>query len=171
MGQRTGLTMANKDLSFRSELKCVIKEQKNPESKEDPIITKTFTWRKYKFVSIGQPDYKGRYSYDYRLFLFEKGKLMKISNSYLFNSKVSQLEALINKRIKSEFDANAKDSLVSDCLRGVEYSKVGINQMGITFNEKSQIEFIVSLGLGMACLNVDEYSVSFDLKDINEYLK
>ena len=170
-GQKSGLTMDNKDSSFSSDLKCVAKEKKNPESKEDPIIVKTCTWRKYKFVSTGQPDDKGRYGYDYELFLIDKGKSIKIINSDLFNDKVSQLENLINEKIKSEFDANAKDSIDGDCLRGVEYSKFGINQIGITFNEKNQMEFNVSLGLGSACLSQEGYSVSFELKDIREYLK
>jgi len=171
IGQKSGLTIDNKDLSFSSELKCVTKEKKNPESKEDPIIIKTCTWRKYTFVSTGQPDYRGVYSYDYELFLIDKGKSTKINNSDLFNDKVSRLENLINEKIKSEFDDSVKDTLNRDCLGGVEFTRFEINQMGITFNEDNKIEFNVSLGLGSACLCNDGYSVSFELKDIKEYLK
>ena len=43
--------------------------------------------------------------------------------------------------------------------------------MGISLNDKNEMEFNVSFGLGGVCYNVDGTSVSFKMTDLKEYFK
>jgi hypothetical protein len=153
-----------------NEIKCTSKESKNPEA-DDPIIITTCLWSNYKFVATGTPDYKGRYSYDYEVFLIGRGKAKKISNSELFNDKLSQLEKLLNQKIKSVFDDYAQTLETSDCLQGLEFTEKRINEMGISLYADNKINFHVSFGLGGACMNVDGATVTFEMSEIKEYFR
>jgi hypothetical protein len=170
IAQKTISLNSNSDSIF-NQIKCITKEKNNPESKDDPIIIITCEWRKYKFINTGQPDYKGRYSYKYELFLIDKWQTKKVNNSVLFNDKLDQLENLINDKFKRDFDDYVKSAETSECFKGRTFTKFDINEMGISLTEDNKIEFKVSFGLGSACLNVDLMSASFKLTDIKEYLK
>ena len=77
---------------------CTEKFRKNPDGK-DPIIIKTCLLRKFKIVTIGTPDYKGRYGYEYLVYKKRAGGFIKSSNSQLFNDKQNELLAIINQRM------------------------------------------------------------------------
>jgi len=81
------------------------------------------------------------------------------------------LENLINSNLKIDFDDNAKDPETSDCFVGTSFTKFQLNDMGISFNDKNEMEFNVSFGLGGACMNVDGTAVSFKMSDLKEYFK
>jgi len=169
--QNTKTRILKNTSNYSDEINCKTDEKTNPESKDDPIIIKTCVWHSYKFVITGAPDYKGRYSYEYELFLIENGKQKKIQNSELFNDKITELENLINSNLKIDFDDNAKDPETSDCFVGTSFTKFQLNDMGISFNDKNEMEFNVSFGLGGACMNVDGTAVSFKMSDLKEYFK
>lgn len=147
-----------------------ISEKQNPEG-NDPIIIQTCNWDQYKFVTIGSPDYKGRYSYEYEVFTMVNNEEIKVQNSDIFNSKIGTLEGKINKAIAKEINDNRKYPDNLECLSEVEDPKFSINDMGITIDEKNRMIFSVSLGLGGACFNVDGASANFSLNEIRNYLK
>lgn len=169
-GQTRNSKIAQKGKITKSENRCTTKWCRNPDS-EDSLIIKTCKWHNFKFIETGYPDYRGRYSYEYEVFAVNNGKEKKINNSDIFNDKISQLEKLINQRVKHIFDDYAKDPKASVRFKGEIFKKIEINEMGISFSEDEKIEFNVSFGLGNACLSVDEVTVSFSLNEINEYLR
>jgi len=167
-----GQSIQIKDASgFKDEIKCVTEEKINPESKEDPIKIKTCIWHAFKFVTTGVPDYKGRYGYEYELFLIENSQPKQITNSELFNDHRKELEELINRKIRIDFDNNAKDPNVKDCFEGVTFTPFQLNDMGISFNDKNEMEFNVTFGLGDACMSVDGTVITFSMQDLKKYLK
>lgn len=151
-------------------LECEEKEQKNPDA-EDPIIIKTCKWGMFKFVSIGEPDYKGRYAYRYESFKQENKQYIKVENGFIFNNKVNELERLINKKIAKELKELRKDQDNKECLSAIDNPEFSINELGISFDHKNNMVFNISLGLGGACFVVDEISVAFPLTEIQVYLK
>jgi len=169
--QNTKTRILNNTSNYNDEIKCKTVEKTNPESKDDPIIIKTCVWHSYKFVITGEPDYKGRNGYEYELFLIENGKQKKIQNSELFNDKITELENRINSKLKIDFDNNAKDPEMIDCFAGTSFTKFQLDDMGISFNDKNEMAFNVSFGLGGACMNVDGTAVSFKMTDLKEYFK
>jgi hypothetical protein len=170
-GQRKKVIKLTGKLISNNEVQCITEERTNPDSKTDSIIVKTCLWHNYKFVMTGIPDYRGRYGYAYELFFIDKEQQKKITNSGLFNEKINKLEDLINEIIKNDFDNYKSDPGLSNCLDGVKFKRFKMDDMGISFNERNEIEFNVTFGLGQACYNDDGTSVSFDMSDLKEYLK
>ncbi len=149
---------------------CTVTEKQNPEA-TDPIIIQTCVWGQYKFITTGRPDYKGRYSYEYEVYRITNDKDIKVQNKDIFNSKVSDLEKLINAEIAKELKENRQYPDNAECLSDVGDPNFSINDMGITFDQKGRMKFNVTFGLGGACFNVDGASAKFSLKEINDYLK
>jgi hypothetical protein len=79
---------------------CTVTEKQNPDNGTDPIIIQTCIWGQYKFVTVGSPDYKGRYSYEYEVYKTTDNKDIKVQNKDIFNSKVGDLEKLINSEMR-----------------------------------------------------------------------
>ena len=152
------------------EATCTVTEKQNPDG-TDPIIIQTCIWGQYKFVKVGSPDYKGRYSYEYEVYRTTDNKDIKVQNKDIFNSKFGDLEKLINSEITKELKENRQDPENAECLNDVGNPSFSINDMGITIDQKSRMEFNVSFGLGGACFNVDGASAKFSLKDISDYIK
>ena len=85
-----GLTVATM-AQVTNKVTCTEKESKN-EDGGDPILTKTCLYKKYKTISKGYPDYKGRYSYEYSVFKKqENGSYVQIKNATLFNENKNEL--------------------------------------------------------------------------------
>ncbi|WP_207427606.1 hypothetical protein [Pedobacter sp. SYSU D00535] len=148
---------------------CEEKEEKNPES-EDPIIIKTCSYKNYRTISTGTPDFKGRYSYENDLYKLEAGRYKKIANSALFNQKQSDLLKQINQKIKTEYLKLLEDPENKECLEGAEPIRdYEMDELRIGF-ETDQIFFKVEFGLPSACLAVGGTSVSFKLQEVEHYL-
>lgn len=150
---------------------CKSEEKINPESSEDPILINTCSWGKYKSITTGLPDYKGRYSFEYQLYILDNGQAKPIKNDDIFNNKVKQLEQKINAQLKKEFDMNSKDPELSECFEATKFNNYSINEMGITFKDNNQIEFNVNYELGGACFSVNNGSVTFKLTELKDYFK
>lgn len=168
LGQNKNKTVRDKTL--KTEIKYTLQSLSNDGS-EDSIIIKTWEWKKYKFVETGTPDYRGRYGYIYELFVVNNGQAKKINNSELFNGKINQLEKIVNQRIKHDFDEYIKDPNSSECFPSKVYTKIKIDDMGLSFSESNEIIFNVSFGLGGYCYSVDGTTVSFKLRDLKKYIK
>jgi len=149
---------------------CAVTKKQNPES-TDSIIIRTCIWGKYKFITTGSPDYKGRYSYEYEVYRIVDNKDIKVENNEIFNSKVHALEKMINIEIAKGLKEDRKYPDNAECLSEVGDPKFSINEMGISIDSKNRMKFSVTFGLGGACFNVDGASAKFSLKEIHDYLK
>ncbi|ALI98309.1 hypothetical protein [Rufibacter tibetensis] len=148
---------------------CLEEEEKNPES-EDPIIIRTCTYRNYKTITTGTPDFKGRYSYRNSLFKLEKGEYKVIDNSSLFNQRQDDLLKRINEKIKANYLVYLKDPESNECFEGVEPIRdFKINELRIDF-EANQLVFHAEFELSGACFNVGGTSIPFKLQEIDPYI-
>jgi hypothetical protein len=148
---------------------CTEKKSKNKEG-GDPILTKTCLYKKYKTISKGQPDYKGRYSYEYSVFKKqENGSYVQIKNAALFNENKNELLSIINSKIEKDYKTYSNDSETKDCFEGTSFTPFEFDQLGIDF-DVDKINFNVTFGLSGACMSVDGTIVSFTLEEIQKYL-
>lgn len=149
---------------------CSETEKKNPET-GDPTIIQTCIWGNYKFITTGNPDFQGRYSYEYEVYKITDKNEIKINNSDIFNSRINELEKLINYELAKEIRKYREDPDDSDCLSQLGNPYFSINEMGITIIPGNKMEFRVTFGLGGACMNVDGASASFSLNQIKNYIR
>lgn len=155
------------------EVDCIEVLEKNTEfPNNDDIIIKTCFIKKYIFKSIGTPDYKGRYSnYVYQLFKIENNDTLKISNSKFFNKNSKKLEKIINQKLKAEYESNLKIPEIQECMNYVDFRYFDLNEFGITFDHKKQIEFHIEYYAISACLNVGGSIITLPFDKVKEYLK
>ena len=155
-----------------SDLKVVCDEStKNKPQYSDPIIIKICEFKNHFFKSIGIADYKGRFSYEYKLFKINKKDTINIKNTDFFNEKVTELEKIINDKLKSKYESNSKIPEISECMKWIDFRYYKLNEFDISFSYKNQMEFNVDYGIGGACFNVSSDLVAFDVSEIEKYLK
>lgn len=166
------LTFSCKVKAQETDLKIVCNKstKKDPEHQDD-IILKTCEFKNHLFKSTGIADYKGRYSYNYELFQIDKKDTLKVKNSDFFNQKAIELEKLINEKLKTEYESNSKIPEISDCMKWIDFRHYKLNEFGISFTNKNQMEFNIDYGIGSACFNVSSSSVVMELTEIEQYLK
>ncbi len=144
---------------------CEEKDSVIPNS-EDPAIIRTCFYGKYKNIIVGSADYKGRYTYDYRLFKNDK----IIENCKMFNEHQKELLEIINQKIKIEFNSLQGDPENTKCFDGVtKIDLFEMNQLGIEFVE-NEIIFNCNIGLSGACFSLDRISVKMELKEVEKYI-
>src|SRR5215211_2060870 len=98
---------------------CTEKERKNEEG-QDPILVNTCFYKNFKFISTAYPDYAGRYIYYEReVFVRVNNKYVKTTNDKVFNKTQDKLVALLNKRIKEDFDKLSSDTSTRECFTEV----------------------------------------------------
>ena len=163
-----GLTVATM-AQVTNKVTCTEKESKN-EDGGDPILTKTCLYKKYKTISKGYPDYKGRYSYEYSVFKKqENGSYVQIKNATLFNENKNELLSIINSKIENDYKSYSNDPETKDCFEGASFTPFNFDQLAIDF-DVDKINFNVTFGLSGACMSVDATIVSFNLDEIQKYL-
>ncbi|WP_452227577.1 hypothetical protein [Lacinutrix sp. MEBiC02404] len=166
------LTFSCKVKAQKNDLKIVCNEStKNDSDYSDVVIIKSCEFKNHSFKSIGTPDYKGRYSYDYELFSNDKDDTLKVNNSDFFNLNAKELEKLINDKLKAEFESNSKIPEISDCMSWIDFRYYKLNEFGISFTYKNQMEFNIDYGIGSACFNVSSSSVIMEISKLEKYLK
>ncbi|QRM89261.1 hypothetical protein FG167_08455 [Lacinutrix sp. WUR7] len=166
------LTFSCKVKAQKNDLKIVCNEStKNDSDYSDVVIIKSCEFKNHSFKSIGTPDYKGRYSYDYELFSNDKDDTLKVNNSDFFNLNAKELEKLINDKLKAEFESNSKIPEISDCMSWIDFRYYKLNEFGISFTYKNQMEFNIDYGIGSACFNVSSSSVIMEISELEKYLK
>ncbi|WP_203460976.1 hypothetical protein [Lacinutrix sp. WUR7] len=166
------MTFSCKVKAQKNDLKIVCNEStKNDSDYSDVVIIKSCEFKNHSFKSIGTPDYKGRYSYDYELFSNDKDDTLKVNNSDFFNLNAKELEKLINDKLKAEFESNSKIPEISDCMSWIDFRYYKLNEFGISFTYKNQMEFNIDYGIGSACFNVSSSSVIMEISELEKYLK
>lgn len=137
----------------------------------DVVFIKSCKFYNHLFKSIGQPDDKGRYSYDYELFKIDKTDTIRINNLDFFNSKAIELEKIININLKAAYNSNSKIPQISNCMNWIEFRYYKLDEFGISFTDNNQMEFNINYGIGGACFNVSSSSVTIELSELKRYLK
>ena len=141
-------------------------------SNEDGVRTKVCEYKDYIFKSIGNPDYKGRYSsYEYQLLRIEKSDTIQISNSDFFNKNYKKLEKLINDKLKAEYEINSNNPSIKDCIELIDFKYYNLNEFGISFDNKNQMEFCIDFDIISACLNVGGSIITLNYDEFEKYLK
>jgi hypothetical protein len=135
------------------------------------VIIKTCEFKNHLFKSTGIADYKGRYSYKYELFQIVKKDSRKVKNSDFFNQRAIELEKLINDKLKIEYELNSKIPEISECMKWIDFRYYKLNEFGISFAGKNQMQFNIDYGIGTACFNVSSSSVILELSEIEKYFK
>ena len=166
------LTFSCKLKAQKNNLKIVCNEltKEKPEY-SDVLIIKTCEFNNHLFKSIGKPDYKGRYSYNYELLHIDETEKTIIRNSDFFNESGKELEKIINLKLKAEYDSNSKIPEISECMKWIDFRYYKLNEFGISFTDKNQMEFNINYGIGSACFNVNSSSVIMELSELEKYLK
>ena len=166
------LTFSCKNQNSKTDLSisCFDKNIVDPEY-SDVVLIKTCEFKNHIFKSIGTSDFNGRYSYDYEIFQIKKKDTLKIYNSDFFNENKNELEKLINNKLKTEYESNFNIPEINDCMKWINFRYYELNEFGISFTNKNQMEFYIDYGIGSACFNVSFSSVVIELSEIENYLK
>lgn len=153
-------------INWPASARCEEKETGSDD--EMPGSETTCYFQDFKTHSIGQADYKGRYSYSYTLYRKENGTYIQVSNAVLFREdRLKELETLLNRRIKADYVQMKQGS--DDCFDGFTLPEYLVNQVGIYFRD-DQIMFSVSFGLSGACMAVDGTVVSLSIAEVKPFL-
>ena len=56
-------------------------------------------------------------------------------------------------------------------MKWIDFRYYKLNEFGISFTDKNQMEFKIDYGIGSACFNVSSSSIVLELSEINKYLK
>jgi len=151
-------------------VECIEKIKVDSEYSDD-ILIKNCEFKNHIFKSIGTPDLKGRYSYEFELLQIGINDTLRISNTDFFNENQNELEKLLNEKLKAEYESNSKIPEISDCIKWIDFRNYKLNEFGISFNDKNRMEFNIDYGIGSACFNVSSSSVVLELTEIENYLK
>ena len=159
-------TPAKPALTWPASARC---EERQTGSEDDaPGTERTCYFQDFKSHTLGESDYKGRYSYVYTLYRKDGGKYVQVSNATLFREdRLKELEALLNKRIRADYTEMKAGA--DDCFDGFTLPEYLVNQLGIYFDD-DQIMFAVSFGLPGACMAVDGTVVSLSISEVKPYL-
>ena len=166
------LTFSYELKAQKNHLKIICNELTKEKSEySDLLRIKTCEFNNHLFKSIGKPDYKDRYSYSYELLQIGKTETTIIRNSDFFNDSGIELEKIINVKLKAEYDSNSKIPEISNCMKWIDFRYYKLNEFGISFTDKNQMEFNINYGIGSACFNVSSSSVIMEISELEKYLK
>lgn len=122
-------------------------------------------------MSIGEPDYKGRYSYKYKLYKLLNDSSIVLSNAELIReNRRDEFLAILNVRIADETKKVVQMALdeKSKCFDGFVFKSYTYEELGIQFNE-GLVEFTVTFGLPNACMPYDGVMIAIPLKEMVAY--
>lgn len=159
-------------LTFLSSLvvDCEETSEEIPGKKFERLF-KTCSFKNHRSMSIGDPDYKGRYTYKYKIY-----KLLNDSSTVLTNAELikenrrDEFLAILNVRIADESKKvvqMAQDEK-SKCFDGFVFKSYSYDDLGVQFNE-GMVEFVVSFGLSTACMPYDGVLIAIPLKEMVAY--
>jgi hypothetical protein len=161
----------------QNRIECEEREETNTEDVESPKLISTCTFRNIKIRTESVANLRnGAYTSSYEYFKNNQS----INPSEIFNSKIIELESLLNKKFKSEFLTLSKDPNSEGCLDYTLYENVTFdgevtndfryNNIDIDFsNGSNTIIFSRSFGLPGACQSLDIASVEFSIAELEPY--
>jgi len=152
---------------------CIQKESK-PNHNGDVTITKTCSYKNYRSVNVGTPDYKGRSFWSSHLYVKQKNRFVKIKNAVFFNQNRDALLSILNEKFQKAFKkdkSEVTDADTKQCFEGVDKLRwYDWDDISIYFNGDSVV-FDISYGLGDACYSQDGGGTSFTFDYLKPYLK
>ncbi len=151
-------------------VQCTEKEEPS-DNQLDPILIKICTYKDFQSVRTGSADYKGRYSYEYKLYKIDNNVKQKIKNSDLFKSGSDIVEKKINGDLKQEYQENLNNPHLKDCMEWIDFRYYELDEIGMAFTDNNQIEFYIDYGIGGACFNVAHSILQYKLSDFAQYLE
>jgi hypothetical protein len=134
-------------------------------------LFKTCSFKSHRTMSIGEPDYKGRYSYKYKLYKLLNDSSIVLSNAELIReNRRDEFLAILNVRIADETKKVVQMALdeKSKCFDGFVFKSYTYEELGIQFNE-GLVEFTVTFGLPNACMPYDGVMIAIPLKEMVAY--
>ena len=141
---------------------CVETQNSNSETLE--LIKKCY-YKNYLFKSVGTPDYKGRYSYDYEIFEIKEKDTLKTLNSKFFKSESQKIEILLNKKLKEDYESDLNEHLMKECMRQINFRYYDLDEFGVTFFNNNIMEFNITHDeVSGACFNVSGNSVFLEME-------
>jgi hypothetical protein len=161
----------------QNRIECEEREETNTEDVESPKLISICTFRNIKIRTESVANLRnGAYTSSYEYFKNNQS----INPSEIFNSKIIELESLLNKKFKSEFLTLSKDPNSEGCLDYTLYENVTFdgevtndfryNNIDIDFsNGSNTIIFSRSFGLPGACQSLDIASVEFSIAELEPY--
>lgn len=155
-------------------IQCIEKNgKKNADG--DYNVTKICTYKNYRSVYLGVPDYKGRMFWTSKLYLKQNNTFVMVRNAEFFNEHKKELLSLLNKKFQEGFRKDkaeaSKDAETKECwdgtdeLRWQDWDDIQIHFDG------DNIIFDISYGLGDACYSQDNGGASLTIASLKPYLK
>jgi hypothetical protein len=160
-------------LQMTQKVSCKSEEKFDEENFENiiPAQVNTCSWGIYKSVKTGYPDFEGHYNYNYQLYRAENGKPRAIQNADMFNDKLPQLEKKINDEMRDHLKSHLINPNYAPCFDDFELTPYSINEVGISFDDKGEMNFTIVFELGASCMSVDAITITKKFEEIEEYLK
>ncbi|RNC85128.1 MAG: hypothetical protein ED556_11215 [Winogradskyella sp.] len=133
----------------------------------DSVIIKECFYKNHLFKSVGIPDYKGRYSYEYQIFKIVGTDTTKTKNSNFFKDKTKLIEELLNKKLKEDYNTDLKYPDLKNCVKQINFRHFNLDEFGVTFMSKDIMAFHIDYkGVSGACFNVSGNSVLLHLNSL-----
>jgi len=152
------------------ELICETQKTKNEPELQD-IITNTCSLGDLKFVSIGSPDYKGRYSWESKVYKWTGKTYVQKKYSEIFIN-TALLEKKINDENKKAYESDIKRPEISECMGFIKYRKFSLDEMEINFDELGNPQFTLTYNsIPLVCFNVNATIIPMKLSEFNSYIK
>ena len=140
------------------------------ETGSESVITKTCIIKDLKFVSVGTPDNKGRYFWEYEVYKLDGENYTKTENSKIFR-KTEKLKKLVNRGIEKSYESDKQILENAQCIDQITLKKFGLDEMQVTFDELGNAQFITSFEISSACLSVDRSIIKMKIEKFLKYLK
>lgn len=157
----------------QTNVKCETEEFKIDQSGFENLtkIVKTCEFGKFVSISTGNPNYQGKYYYDYQLFKKKDEVLIPIKNSDVFNSEIIFIEEMINDESEAHYDYLKKNLEFKECVDKIKLKYYSIDDMSITFDELNEISFHINYNLSSSCDNVNGSVHSLKLENIESFFR
>lgn len=150
---------------------CTEHYEAPPENLQDSVYIQKCIWGNYRFVTVGTPDYKGRYFNRYIILKNNRTGQDTLKNSDLLISNYKPLEAMLNKKLKGRLLKTSASADFKECFEGVSYKYFFIDSLGMAIKENADFEFIAEYDLISACNATAGDYITIPYAEMKPYLK
>ena len=135
----------------------------------NPNIVNTCIFGKYKNISTGYADYKGRYGYSSEISKLVGNKYVLITNEDIFNENKSNLLGYLNDKIKIDFNRFINDPEARDCFEDLNPPSAVWDDFKIDFTDTG-ITFSIYFGLSDACQSVNGTTIEISFEELLPFI-
>jgi len=155
---------SSKVVNEYDEITCSVSEvlqEENLYNQIDPVVIKTCTYGLLVSKTLGTPDFKGRYSYTYKIVHANSQDSESIPVSVLFSVEQDKFQVLILGNLNASLEVLLADAENHECLQDIGFNEFNIDTLSVEF-DPGVIRFHYALNVGGACMNVSSFSVELD---------